>query len=91
MKDVGPKPEQITLDKNAYLAMKEELELAKAENAALENSLVFFKKENEKLMIKIEDVSNTEKTLKYLSKKALEYSKYKVMAERSKKGNSGQD
>lgn len=41
-------------------------------------------------MIKIEDVANTEKTLKYLSKKALEYSKYKVMAERSKRSNSGQ-
>lgn len=46
MKDIDPKTEQITLDKKAYLALKEELDLVKAENGALENSLVFFKKEN---------------------------------------------
>ena len=46
MKDVDPQSEQITLDKKTFLALKEEVELLKAENGALENSLVFFKKEN---------------------------------------------
>lgn len=46
MMNIDPKSEQITLDKKTYLAIKEEVDLLKAENGALENSLVFFKKEN---------------------------------------------
>jgi hypothetical protein len=46
------------------------------------------KKENSLMMSKIEEVANIEKTVKYLSKKVLDYSKYKVQLENMRNADS---